>query len=87
MWGELLQHQQDLCPAIVVSVETFDRLWHVGPIRHERSYESILSEPACSPIGVRANIHWGGTEFCPNGFGGGGVVAEIFRDPYSVGGG
>ena len=38
-------------------------------------------------IGVRANIHLGGqTEFCPNGFsGGGGVVAEIFRDPYSVG--
>ena len=30
----------------------------------------------------------GQTEFCPNGFsGGGGVVAEIFRDPYSVGGG
>ena len=29
----------------------------------------------------------GQTEFCPNGFGGGGgVVAEIFRDPYSVGG-
>ena len=55
-------------------------------------------------IGVRANIHlgggadrvlpewirWGGgqTEFCPNGFGGGGgVVPAIFRDPYSVGGG
>ena len=38
-------------------------------------------------IGVRANIHLGGqTEFCPNGFSGG-VVAEIFRDPYSVGGG
>ena len=53
-------------------------------------------------IGVRANIHLGGqTEFCPNGFSGGGgssrnfifrepcsvggVVAEIFRDPYSVG--
>ena len=34
-------------------------------------------------IGVRANIHLGGqTEFCPNGFGGGGVVAEFFRDPY-----
>ena len=30
----------------------------------------------------------GQTEFCPNGFvgGGGGVVAEIFRDPDSVGG-
>ena len=28
----------------------------------------------------------GQTEFCPNGFGGGGgVVAEIFRDQYSVG--
>ena len=27
-------------------------------------------------IGVRANIHLGGqTEFCPNGFSGGGVVA------------
>ena len=41
-------------------------------------------------IGVRANIHLGGqTEFCPNGFSGGGgvVAAEIFRDPYSVGGG
>ena len=38
-------------------------------------------------IGVRPNIHLGGqTEFCPNGFsGGGGVVAEIFRDPYFVG--
>ena len=37
---------------------------------------------------VRANIHLGGqTEFCPNGFSGGGVVAEIFRDPSSVGGG
>ena len=41
-----------------------------------------------TPIGVRADIHLGGqTEFCPNGFSGGGVVAEIFRDPYSVGGG
>ena len=41
-----------------------------------------------SGIGVRANIHLGGqTEFCPNGFSGGGVVADIFRDPYSVGGG
>ena len=29
----------------------------------------------------------GQTEFCPNGFSGGGVVAEIFRDRYSVGGG
>ena len=29
----------------------------------------------------------GQTEFCPNGFGGGGVVAEIFRDPYYAGGG
>ena len=30
----------------------------------------------------------GQTEFCPNGFGvGGGVVADIFRDPNSVGGG
>ena len=40
-------------------------------------------------IGVWANIHLGGgqTEFCPNGFSGGGVVTEIFRDPYSVGGG
>ena len=39
-------------------------------------------------IGVRANIHLGGqTEFCPNGFKWGGVVAEIFRDPYTVGGG
>ena len=39
-------------------------------------------------IGVRANIHLGGqTEFCPNGFSGGGVVAEILRDPYLVGGG
>ena len=28
----------------------------------------------------------GQTEFCPNGVGGG-VVADIFRDPYSVGGG
>ena len=36
---------------------------------------------------VWANIHLGGqTEFCPNGFGGGGgVVADIFRDPYSGG--
>ena len=42
--------------------------------------------PVC--IGVRANIRLGGqTEFCPNGFSGGGLVAEIFRDPYSVGGG
>ena len=53
-------------------------------------------------IGVRANIHLGGqTEFCPNGarklfeadqirWGGGGVVAEIFRDlqkPTRFGGG
>ena len=38
-------------------------------------------------IGVRANIHLGGqSEFCPNGFSGG-VVADIFWDPYSVGGG
>ena len=39
-------------------------------------------------IGVRANIHLGGqTEFCPNMDLVGGMVAEIFRDPYSVGGG
>ena len=32
-------------------------------------------------IGVRANIHLGGQTDCPNGFsGGGGVVADIFRD-------
>ena len=54
-------------------------------------------------IGVRTNIHLGGqTEFCPNGFSGGGggssrnfpgsifsgggVVGEIFRDPYYVSG-
>ena len=60
------------------------------------------SEQVALAIGVRANIHLGGlTEFCPNGFSGGGgssrnfpgsyiqwgggVVAEIFRDPYSVG--
>ena len=44
--------------------------------------------PSLVVIGVRANIHLGGqTGFCPNGFSGGGVVAEIFRDPYSVGGG
>ena len=48
--------------------------------------QSRLRRPA--DIGVRANIHLGGqTEFCPNGFSGGGVVAEIFRDPSSVGGG
>ena len=29
----------------------------------------------------------GQTEFCPNGFSGGGEIAEILRDPYSVGGG
>ena len=49
------------------------------------------SDHDCIGIGVRANIHLGGgggqTEFCPNGFSEGGVVAEIFRDPYSVGGG
>ena len=28
----------------------------------------------------------GQTEFFPNGFGGGGIVADIFRDPSSVGG-
>ena len=33
-------------------------------------------------IGVRANIHLGGAGLQ---WGGGGVVAEIFRDPYSVG--
>ena len=43
-------------------------------------------------MGVRANIiHFGGqTEFCPNGFGGGGgVVAEIFRRrlPHPIRGG
>ena len=51
----------------------------------------ILLQSSCTIIGVRANIHLGGggqTEFCPNGFGGGGgVAAEMFRDPYSVGGG
>ena len=46
-----------------------------------------LSFPLSDSIGVRANIHLGGgqTEFCPNGFSGGGVVAEFFRDPHSVG--
>ena len=53
----------------------------------------LLSERSlkkeCIPIGVRANIHLEGgqTEFCPNAFSGGGVVADIFRDPYYVGGG
>ena len=53
-----------------------------------------VRDSVCMDIGVRANIHLGGqTEFCPNGFSGGGgssrnfpVVAEIFRDPYYVGG-
>ena len=38
-------------------------------------------------IGVRANIHLGGgqTDFARMDSVGGGVVAEIFRDPYSVG--
>ena len=32
-----------------------------------------------APIGVRANIHLGRqTEFCPNGFGGGGGSRRIF---------
>ena len=40
------------------------------------------------PIGVRANIHLGGRPFFARMDSvGGGVVAEIFRDPYSVGGG
>ena len=53
-------------------------------------------------IGVRANIHWGGADRVlpewirwggsrrnvPGSvFSGGRVVAEIVRDPYSVGGG
>ena len=47
--------------------------------------QNLSSSPS---IGVRANIHLGGqNEFCPNGFSGGGVVAEIFRDQNSVGGG
>ena len=55
---------------------------------HDQATLSRISS-YIDPIGVRANIHLGGqTEFCPNGFsGGGGVVAEIFRDPSSVGGG
>ena len=46
-----------------------------------------MTYASTTSIGVRANIHLGGqTEFCPNRFGGGGgVVGEIFRDPYSVG--
>ena len=50
------------------------------------------------PPGLRLGPRWaynrrtgqhpfgGHNEFCPNGFSGGGVVADIFRDPYSLGG-
>ena len=40
-------------------------------------------------IGVRANTHLGGgrPSFARMDSVGGGIVAEIFRDPYSVGGG
>ena len=45
-------------------------------------------EIPCRGIGVRANIHLGGRpSFARMDSVGGGVVAEIFRDPYSVGGG
>ena len=57
-------------------------------LHHTFAVSRIVVHWSVKCIGVRANIHFGGqTEFCPNGFSGGGVVAEIFRDPYSVGGG
>ena len=49
-----------------------------GSIR-ELQVQFIMLKIALLDIGVRANIHLGGqTEFCPNGFSGGGVVAEHF---------
>ena len=60
--------------------------YYIAPARdgtHDLPY--TVASNMVKVIGVRANIHLGGqTEFCPNGFSGGGVVAEIFRDPYSV---
>ena len=50
---------------------------------------NVISDNESSHMHRRTGQHpFGGggqTEFCPNGFSGGGVVAEIFRDPYSVG--
>ena len=46
-------------------------------------------DPFSADIGVRANIHSGGggrPSFARMDSVGGGVVAEIFWDPYSVGG-
>ena len=42
--------------------------------RPRQHYSPLPFIPIIMGIGVRANIHWGGgqTEFCPNGFGGGG---------------
>ena len=48
----------------------------------------IYQAAVITVIGVRSNIHLGGgqTEFCPNGFGGAGVVAYIFRARFGGGG-
>ena len=71
--------------ASLVFVAMLER-WLAFPTTYRNVH--ISSHYVFGDIGVRANIHLGGqTEFCPNGFSGGGVVAEIFRDPYSVGGG
>ena len=53
---------------------------------------ALVTQFTVTVIGVRANIHpFGGADrVLPEWIGwggGGGVIAEIFRDPYSVGGG
>ena len=49
-------------------------------LRSQRiDYNASGLDPGCLSIGVRANIHLGGqTEFCPNGFGGGGGSSTNF---------
>ena len=44
-------------------------------------------DTVCGAIGVRANIHLGGRPSFARVDSVGGVVAELFRDPNSVGGG
>ena len=83
-WNSLTEEVVS-APSLNSFKSRLDELW--------RGYSYIQNDcfPVRTHIGVRANIHLGGqTEFCPNGFSvqwGGGVVAEYFRDPYSVGGG
>ena len=72
------------------SLQDWCSMQHLSTCGHELLWRWPCQSTCMSySIGVRANIHLGGADrVLPEWIQwGGGVVAEIFRDPYSVGGG